>query len=69
MEANGGIAAYEQIGPNITDAALGTEIGIAVRKDDAALVDQINSALDGIIADGTFKTVAKKYFSFELRPQ
>lgn len=69
MEANGGVAAYEQIGPNITDAALGTEIGIAVRKDDTALADQINGAIDGIIADGTFKTVAKKYFSFELRPQ
>jgi ABC-type amino acid transport substrate-binding protein len=69
MEANGGVAAYEQIGPNITDAALGTEIGIAVRKDETALADNINTALDGIIADGTFKTIAKKYFSFELRPQ
>jgi lysine-arginine-ornithine-binding protein len=69
MEANGGVAAYEQIGPNITDATLGTEIGIAVRKDDTELAGDINAALDEIIADGTFKTAAKKYFSFELRPQ
>ncbi|KQZ93957.1 hypothetical protein ASD64_03425 [Mesorhizobium sp. Root157] len=69
MEANGGVGAYEQIGGNITDAALGTEIGIAVRKDEAALADGINTALDGIIANGTFKTIADKYFSFELRPQ
>jgi lysine-arginine-ornithine-binding protein len=68
MEANGGVGAYEQIGPDITDAALGTEIGIAVRKDDTPLADAINTALDGIIADGTFRTIAKRYFSFELRP-
>ncbi len=69
MEANGGVAAYEQIGPDITDPALGTEIGIAVRKDDAALATRIDAALDAIVADGTFKAIAGRYFSFELRPR
>jgi lysine-arginine-ornithine-binding protein len=68
MEKNGGVKAYEQVGANITDPALGTEIGIAVRQGDTVLVDALNAALDGIIADGTFATIAKKYFSFPLRP-
>jgi lysine-arginine-ornithine-binding protein len=68
MEANGGVKAYEQIGENITDPALGTEIGIAVRKDDARLAGQLDAALDAIIADKTFAGIAKKYFSFPLRP-
>jgi len=68
MEANGGVKAYEQIGGNITDPALGTEIGIAVRKDDTELVTRLNAALDGIVADKTFAMIAKKYFSFQLRP-
>lgn len=68
MEKNGGVKAYEQIGENITDPALGTEIGIAVRMGDTALADELNATLDGIIADGTFATIAKKYFTFPLRP-
>jgi ABC-type amino acid transport substrate-binding protein len=68
MEANGGVKAYEQVGENITDPALGTEIGIAVRKDDTRLVGELNAALDAIIADKTFANIAKRYFSFPLRP-
>lgn len=66
MEANGGVKAYEQVGGDITDPALGTEIGIAVRKADTALAGELNAALDGIVADKTFATIAKKYFSFPL---
>jgi lysine-arginine-ornithine-binding protein len=68
MEKNGGVNTYEQIGENITDPALGTEIGIAVRLGDTVLADELNATLDGIIADGTFATIAKKYFTFSLRP-
>jgi lysine-arginine-ornithine-binding protein len=68
MEKNGGVNAYEQIGENITDPALGTEIGVAVRLGDTVLADELNATLDGIIADGTFATIAKKYFTFSLRP-
>ncbi|MGB3644336.1 MAG: transporter substrate-binding domain-containing protein [Mesorhizobium sp.] len=68
MEVNGGVNAYEQIGENVTDPALGTEIGVAVRKDDTRLVDELNAALDAIVTDKTFANIAKKYFSFPLRP-
>lgn len=68
MEKNGGVDAYEQIGGNVTDPALGTEIGIAVRKDDSSLADDLNAALEALIADKTFAGIARKYFSFPLRP-
>lgn len=68
MEKNGGVSAYEQIGGNVTDPALGTEIGIAVRKDDTVLAGELNAALDAVVADKTFAAIAKKYFSFPLRP-
>ncbi len=67
MERNGGVAAYEQVGENVSDPALGTEIGIAVRKDDARLAGELDAALGGIIAEGTFAAIAKRYFSFPLR--
>lgn len=68
MEKNGGVAAYDQVGGNITDPALGTEIGIAVRKDETSLATRLNAALNGIIADKTFAAIAKRHFSFPLRP-
>lgn len=68
MEKNGGVTAYEQVGENVADPALGTEIGIAVRKGDTQLAGELDAALDGIIADKTFATIAGKYFSFPLRP-
>lgn len=68
MEKNGGVGAYEQIGENISDPALGTEIGIAVRMGDIVLARDLDATLDRMIADGTFAAMAKKYFSFQLRP-
>ena len=38
------------------------EIGIAVRKDDTTLLENINTALDKIIADGTYAKISKKWF-------
>ncbi|MET3795014.1 transporter substrate-binding domain-containing protein [Aquamicrobium terrae] len=66
MERNGGVGAYEQIGPNITDPALGTEMGIAVSKDNETLGQAIDKALDAIVADGTFRAIESKYFKTPL---
>lgn len=42
------------------------EAGIAVRLDDVALRDRLQSALDAILADGTYDDIRKRYFDFEI---
>ncbi|MFC5385070.1 transporter substrate-binding domain-containing protein [Aquamicrobium segne] len=69
MEQNGGQKAFAQIGPDITDPALGTEMGIAVAQDNEALGQAINDAIDEIVNDGTFDKIERTYFkTLNLRP-
>jgi len=42
------------------------EAGIAVRLDDVALRDRLQSALDAILADGTYDDIRKRYFDFDI---
>ncbi len=39
---------------------------IGLRKDDEALRQEINGAIAKILADGTYKKLAGKYFSFDV---
>jgi polar amino acid transport system substrate-binding protein len=43
----------------------GEGAGIAIRKEDTALVEMFNKALEEIRADGTYKAINDKYFSFD----
>jgi polar amino acid transport system substrate-binding protein len=43
-----------------------TETGIAVRLDDNALREKLNTAIDAIVADGTYKKIQSKYFDFDI---
>ncbi|RUV24474.1 transporter substrate-binding domain-containing protein, partial [Mesorhizobium sp. M5C.F.Ca.IN.020.32.2.1] len=43
-----------------------TEAGIAVRKEDNALREKLNAAIDAIVADGTYKKIQAKYFDFDI---
>lgn len=57
---------YEFVGPNFTEEQFfGTGIGIAVRKNDP-LAERFNQALAAIRADGTYDTIRKKYFDFDI---
>ena len=40
--------------------------GIGLRKADTALKAQLNKALADMIKDGTYATIAKKYFDFDI---
>ena len=60
--------AYQQVGPSVNIGA-GSGVGIAVRKEDAALRDKLNVALKGIRANGTYKKMADKYFDFDVSGQ
>lgn len=42
------------------------EIGIAVRKDDAMLLEKLNEALSTIIENGTYKEISEKWFGVNL---
>jgi polar amino acid transport system substrate-binding protein len=66
-------AAYQFVrtrpGFRVLDKELTTEAyGIAVRKDEAPLRDQLNAALAKIKADGTYDAIVKKWFSASASP-
>ncbi|MEE1924912.1 transporter substrate-binding domain-containing protein [Pseudomonas sp. 148P] len=42
------------------------DAAIAVRKEDDALRERLNTALDAIVADGTYQKIASKYFDFDI---
>lgn len=59
--------AFAFAGQNVVDAkTLGVGAAIGLRKEDADLKKQIDGALAAIIADGTYKKLEKKYFSFSI---
>jgi len=54
-------------GPEIDDPKiLGTGSGIGLRKEDSDLKDALNQALAGILKDGTYQAIEKKYFNFDI---
>lgn len=55
------------VGTPVTHEILGEGVGIAVRKDDTKLRDELNGAIDAIVADGRYATINKKYFPYDLR--
>ncbi|MDO5653888.1 MAG: transporter substrate-binding domain-containing protein [Brachymonas sp.] len=61
---------FESVGTPVPNSAdediLGAGTAFAVRKEDTALADELNKAFDAIRANGTYKTLADKYFKFEV---
>jgi ABC-type amino acid transport substrate-binding protein len=63
-------AGFAQVGEAIflTEGADGG-VGIALRKGEEELKAKVNAALAEIMADGSYKTMADKYFEFDIMPQ
>lgn len=58
---------FRFIGNALQDKDLfGRGVAIGLRRDDAELREKINSAISQIIADGTYKKLSSKYFSFDI---
>ncbi len=58
---------YEFVGPDFTDKKwFGDGAGIAVRKGDKDLREALNKAIAQIRADGTYKKINDKYFTFDV---
>lgn len=55
------------VGPDFTEEKyFGEGQGIAVRKGDKALAEKISAAILAIRANGTYKSIQDKYFSFDV---
>ena len=60
-------AGYAFIGGDKLDPAVhGTGVAVAVRKEDTELRDRFSAAIAAIRADGSYQTIAGKYFDFDV---
>jgi arginine/ornithine transport system substrate-binding protein len=58
---------FEFAGPGLVDPDwFGDGVGIALRKEDAALRQQLNQALGRMRADGRYQEIARRYFAFDI---
>ena len=54
-------------GPELNDTKiLGSAVAIGLRKGDVDLKNSLNNALADLLKDGTYQTIAKKYFDFNI---
>ncbi len=59
-------AGYAQLGEPVRIGGGGGGVGIAIRKSDGDLKTRVNAALAAIKANGTYDTLQKKYFDFDI---
>jgi arginine/ornithine transport system substrate-binding protein len=60
-------AGYGFVGPVLSDVKyFGYGVGVAMRKGEDQLREQINTAIKAIRANGVYDTVSKKYFDFDV---
>lgn len=60
-------ADFELVGKPLDDPKIfGVGAAIGMRKDDPELASRINNALAGMLKDGTYKSIARKYFDFDI---
>ncbi|MCU0957710.1 MAG: transporter substrate-binding domain-containing protein, partial [Hydrogenophaga sp.] len=63
-------AGYGFVGPVLSDVKyFGYGVGVAMRKGEDQLREQINAAIKAIRANGVYETVSKKYFDFDVYGQ
>lgn len=58
---------FEFIGPSLTDPEwFGEGFGIATRKQDKALTEKLNQAIDSLREKGVYDEIAAKYFDYDV---
>ncbi|MBE0485914.1 transporter substrate-binding domain-containing protein [Marinobacter sp.] len=55
---------YKEVGESVK---LGEGVGVAMRKRDADLAEDINAALKKLKEDGTYDAIMEKYFSYDIK--
>jgi octopine/nopaline transport system substrate-binding protein len=63
---DGSIALF--FGPQLSGGLWGPGVGAGVRKDDDALLQSLNEAIEAAIADGTIKALSLKWFDADISP-
>ena len=67
LKTEEGAACCKLLGTVESDPVIhGEGAGIAIRKEDQALKEMFNKALDEIRADGTYQSINEKYFPFDV---
>ena len=61
-------AEYKIAGPGFLGGVFGRGTGAGLRKEDTALKDMLNKAIDEAIADGTIKTLSMKWVKTDVTP-
>ncbi|EGC99488.1 periplasmic lysine-arginine-ornithine-binding protein, partial [Burkholderia sp. TJI49] len=60
-------AGFQFAGADIDDPkTLGEGAGIGLRKEDTDLKAKIDAAIAGMLKDGTYRKLEKKYFAFDV---
>jgi len=60
-------AGYGFVGPVLNDVKYyGIGVGVAMRQGETQLKEELNAAIKAIRANGTYETVSKKYFDFDV---
>ncbi len=67
VKSNGGYQKFRRVGDLIRDPILGGGAGIAVRKGDSNLLNDLNRAIAAIKLNGTYNAINKKYFDFDIQ--
>lgn len=68
MQKEGG-EQFKTVGPEIEDASyFGIGVAAGIRKSDEQLKKDVDAALEAMFADGTFKEINQKYWSFSVLP-
>ena len=57
------------VGPTFTGGIFGGGVGVGLRKADADLKKQFDTAIDAAIKDGTVKKLSMQWFKFDVTPQ
>ena len=57
------------VGPMISGGALGTGVGVVVRKDSGELVTRFNAAIESAVTDGSISAISNKWFGFDIAPR
>jgi len=64
----GNAKGFDYVGKPLVDPLVTGQIGIGVKKGNAALAGMLNTAIDALLADPAYDKITAGYFPFSIRP-